>query len=926
MQRRTYIDWLRGVAVLIMIEWHAIDAWTADSERSGQAFKALAFLGGWAAPLFLFLAGVAVPLAVESHMRRGMTAREASWTLQKRGWQILLLAHVFRLQSYFLNPSAVWHSVLKPDILNILGLGLVAAAYCWGRSTTVRGRMVWLLGPALLVLIIAPLSRGWWWPTLLHPRLEAYIRPNGGFGVFPLFPWTAFVFIGAALGVWIAMTRTADEDRRFHVRLAALAVATIAAGFIGMFVPSPFTHSSFWTTSWSFFFMRTGAMTLALAGAWMWLRRSTGERWSPVVLFGQTSLFIYWVHVEMAYGLFSAPIKKKLTVTEAVIAYVLFTGLLLWMAEWWRTRKGPWIPAHMRAPAGAGLVAVTALLTMGMAPQEQWRPVSLRLPPGIPVSTVAACVTDTGVPALRPSAEGEVLAQCGLAGVARCTIAGLEPLDVELGALCRGVSSIAQPHARAVVPTWPARDPVVIEWRAWGDAVTTLLAARQVDPASGDVFRVSAQTRLLRVHRPGASPLTLVVPPAADPPQDVTMAVPPRSAGGELFLHFDERERQMPTLILRGPEVRVVGVNGAPFVSVPGLPAGEYVLQFGSIEALEGRPIEVTIKEGHTTELVPRLPAAVGERRISGIVTFNGAPLARRALEILQVKTDDTWTTTTDDRGRYSVSVPADGVYVVRVVSPYDFGQLEAEGEVRAGETTIDLDLAGAIVSLTFLLDGTVPDDAVQFVLDGPRRVSGITRDFSQPTELFAVPFGTYVVRASMDPDFVTDAVTLVLDPTAGTRALTLDLRTQTATLRVTGEDGRPVSGVRARAGLTLLRAKPDGSFDVRRVSPGATVVVRAPGRVPACVMLTGGENVVTLRSLIAAQQFTYASPNLRVPPGRIRFGSADACAVPLEEFEWRRIPSGFEISNLPEGVGVIYEYGSQTMPIKAPGDPIVIK
>jgi uncharacterized membrane protein len=350
MSRRTYIDWLRGVAVLLMIEWHAIDAWTANDERVGWFFGILAFLGGWAAPLFLFLAGIALPLAMDSHIRKGLSARQASWMLQKRGWQIWVIAHIFRFQSYVMNPWAVWHSVLKPDILNILGLGMVIVAFCWGRSQSMRGRMAWLLGPALLVLIIGPLSRTWMWPTVLHPRMEAYIRPNGGFGVFTLFPWIAFVFVGGAIGVWIAMTRTAEQDRRFHAGLGALGVATVVAGVVGMYLPTPLT-TSFWTTSWSFFLMRTGVMTLLLAGAWLWYQRPATGRWSPIVLFGQTSLFVYWVHIEIAYGFVGVPLKKALTVPQAFVAYLVLTMVMLWLANWWRRRTGPWIPAHMRAPA-----------------------------------------------------------------------------------------------------------------------------------------------------------------------------------------------------------------------------------------------------------------------------------------------------------------------------------------------------------------------------------------------------------------------------------------------------------------------------------------------------------------------------------------------------------------------------------------------
>jgi uncharacterized membrane protein len=347
--RRTYIDWLRGVAVLFMIEWHTIDAWTADAERVGPVFSVLAFVGGWAAPLFLFLAGVSIPFAADAQRRKGCSDAEAAAALQRRGWQVWVYAHLFRAQSYLLNPSAVWHSIFKPDILNILGLGIVGIAALWGRARTTRGRAGLWIAAAIAVLILAPLSRGWWWPSLLHPRLEAYIRPSGNFGVFALLPWVAYMFAGALVGLWIAQSRPAADERGFHGRLALAGLALMAAGAAGSYVPSPFTHSTFWSTSGSLFALRTGAMTLALAAAWLWLQRPTAARWSPIVLFGQTSLFVYWVHVELAYGIFSAAIKRSLTVPEAIVGYLLFSAMMLGMAHWWkhRTAAGPWIPLHL---------------------------------------------------------------------------------------------------------------------------------------------------------------------------------------------------------------------------------------------------------------------------------------------------------------------------------------------------------------------------------------------------------------------------------------------------------------------------------------------------------------------------------------------------------------------------------------------------
>src|SRR5947207_15855831 len=62
-RRRLYIDWARGIAVLLLIEAHATDAWTRLADKPTTAYAATVTLGGFAAPLFLCLAGLGVALA-----------------------------------------------------------------------------------------------------------------------------------------------------------------------------------------------------------------------------------------------------------------------------------------------------------------------------------------------------------------------------------------------------------------------------------------------------------------------------------------------------------------------------------------------------------------------------------------------------------------------------------------------------------------------------------------------------------------------------------------------------------------------------------------------------------------------------------------------------------------------------------------------
>src|SRR5688572_21099148 len=101
--RHAYLDRVRGLAVLIMIEAHVLDSWTSVADRSHRGFGYAMMLGGFGAPLFLFLAGVAVVLAAGSKYRKTGDST-ASWSaVQRRGWQVFGLAFLFRLQSFILG-------------------------------------------------------------------------------------------------------------------------------------------------------------------------------------------------------------------------------------------------------------------------------------------------------------------------------------------------------------------------------------------------------------------------------------------------------------------------------------------------------------------------------------------------------------------------------------------------------------------------------------------------------------------------------------------------------------------------------------------------------------------------------------------------------------------------------------------------------
>jgi uncharacterized membrane protein len=344
MSRRGYLDWLRGLSVLIMIEAHTLDAWTRLDARHNSTYGWAMIVGGFAAPGFLFLAGIALPLAAGSRLRRGKTPGEAAALARRRALQIFGLAFLFRFQSWAISGGDPVQALLKVDILNVMGLAMLAGAWLWSAGRGRRDRAAWMVAATVAVAMITPVIRATPLVSPLPDPLEWYIRPIPGRGTFTLFPWAGFLLAGGAIGLWLDGARTPDAERRVNVALAAVGLLVAVGAYAASFMPAIYRDSSFWTTSPTFFFLRVGVLILSLPVAYAWNAWWTGR--SVLQEFGQASLFVYWIHVELAYGVLSRPIHKSLTLGQAFLAYAVFTVALFGAAKlkdqivgWWNTGR-----------------------------------------------------------------------------------------------------------------------------------------------------------------------------------------------------------------------------------------------------------------------------------------------------------------------------------------------------------------------------------------------------------------------------------------------------------------------------------------------------------------------------------------------------------------------------------------------------------
>jgi len=341
--RLAYIDWLRGLACLLMFQTHCYDAWLGGAARNSTFFMWSQLGGTFPAPLFLFLAGVSFAIVTDKLLQKGFSAGQIATTTIRRGAEILGLGLLFRIQEFAISLGwAPWSDLFRVDILNTIGLSMMLmGAVCWLTLVIIEPRLspgrpqpalslpkgpggagegtrpyASLVAAALLLCVaisaFAPLLWTTWRPRFLPWPIETYVNGVHNLGVpqawlFPIFPWTAFAFAGLAFGFLL----TSDSAKRLGAHVFLLAggagiVLIYGTKFLDARPWQVYPVYDFWHTSPSFFAIRLGLLLLLLVFAFVWCRWGPGQwGFSPMIQLGKTSLLVYWVHIEFVYGRFS---------------------------------------------------------------------------------------------------------------------------------------------------------------------------------------------------------------------------------------------------------------------------------------------------------------------------------------------------------------------------------------------------------------------------------------------------------------------------------------------------------------------------------------------------------------------------------------------------------------------------------------------
>ena len=285
-------DWLRGIAVLVMVETHALVFLRPELHQT-RSMARLNWVNGLVAPSFILAAGFSLALLqVRAGAAGWATQRARLWRTLRRIGEVLAVATL--VDAVWFPVSAVPRWLTRIDILQCIGLSLLLALpllLALARRPYVLAASC--ISVAALVFFLAPYAEQ------VDGSVATQLLKRGGpwSTVFPLVPWSGYIFLGAALGALFGVGDAA--------RVRWLLWALVGTGLVTLLLTPLWLRlyppHEFWVTDPANSAQRWTVVALLIFGL-LALEKRMPASWCTsapvrfVELFGTSSLAAYFFH------------------------------------------------------------------------------------------------------------------------------------------------------------------------------------------------------------------------------------------------------------------------------------------------------------------------------------------------------------------------------------------------------------------------------------------------------------------------------------------------------------------------------------------------------------------------------------------------------------------------------------------------------
>lgn len=350
---RVYVlDFIRLVAMILMVHGHTLDAFVNPAHMDFNSFRwqLWVHLRGLTAPMFLLVSGAVSVLGIrhepDGRIARSLLRRRIKTALMVIGIGYLLVFPANRIADLKFVSADMWMVFLQVNILQLNGVTLLLLTTLLAFTRTVRRYAVWSFGVGCLILLASPFVYAVDWFRLMPEGLAAYLSFSHG-SLFPMFPTSAYMFLGVGLGALLMETEPERRARVFRMACLAASAAAMLLGIAAGHLPAGlFPDHDIHKAGVAYSLLRVG-FALLFFGVLAWIAELQPRVAPACASMGKKSLWVYVGHLVVIYGTpwtpgISTNCFRTLSVGQGALCIpwvlgITFGAILLW--DWMMSRS-----------------------------------------------------------------------------------------------------------------------------------------------------------------------------------------------------------------------------------------------------------------------------------------------------------------------------------------------------------------------------------------------------------------------------------------------------------------------------------------------------------------------------------------------------------------------------------------------------------
>ncbi|MBM2814576.1 MAG: hypothetical protein HW421_1338 [Ignavibacteria bacterium] len=337
-QRLPVLDLVRLVAMVMMIQGHTLFELTSPNIINTNVFpwNVWDFIRGITAPVFLIVSG-AVNVFANKRDSSGRISPKTSHRRLKMALILIFIGYfvvfpVKRIYDLIFLEKQYWLGFFQVNILQLIGVSLIFLLVLFIFTRNDKSLFKWSLIIALAITFLTPVVHAFNFHTFLPEYIAAYFSYQKG-TIFSIFPYTAYLFFGAAFGAYLKNVPIHKRIEFLKKNSLVIGVAFFAIGIPLALLFQEFTYLykyNLLSVDLGLVFIRSGCVFIGMPLI-AYLYEKTKNLSKYYSFFGKKAIYIYIIHLLILYGTpvfpgFASFYQKALSLPSA-FGYVILIEL-----------------------------------------------------------------------------------------------------------------------------------------------------------------------------------------------------------------------------------------------------------------------------------------------------------------------------------------------------------------------------------------------------------------------------------------------------------------------------------------------------------------------------------------------------------------------------------------------------------------------